>query len=90
MGFRKARIFLWNPAGPNMERTGPSQVYAQESSTAAVPGQEVAVVEQGRQEVMRLEEVQVMAAIDQLLLVTGQSEDMTADMSVRLSDRLTI
>ena len=60
-GFRKAGIFPWNPAGPNMERTGPSQVYAQESSTAAVPGQ-----------------------------VTGQSEDVTSDMSVRLWDCFTV
>ena len=89
-GFRKAGIFPWNPAGPNMERTGPSQVYAQESSTAAVPGQEVEVVEQGGQEAMRVEEVQETAAIDQLLLVTGQSEDVTADMSLRLSDCLTV
>ena len=73
-----------------MERTGPSQVYAQESSTAAVPGQEVEVVEQGGQEAMRVEEVQETAAIDQLLLVTGQSEDVTADMSVRLSDCFTV
>ena len=60
-GFRKAGIFPWNPAAPNMERTGPSQVYAQESSTAAVPGQ-----------------------------VTGQSEDVTSDMSVRLWDCFTV
>ena len=39
------------------------------------------VVEQGGQEAMRVEEVQETAAIDQLLLVTGQSEDETANMS---------
>ena len=80
-GFRKAGIFPWNPAGPNMERTGPFQVYAQESSTAAVPGQNVEVVEQGGQEAVRVEEVQETAAIDQLLLVTNESEQVTTDMS---------
>ena len=48
------------------------------------------VVEQGGQEAMRVEEVQETAAIDQLLLVTSQSEDVTADMSLRLSDCLTV
>ena len=83
-GFQKAGIFPWNPASPNMERTGPSQVYAQESSTAVVPGQEMEVVEQGVQEEqkeMMVEEVQESAAINQLPLVTGQHEAVPAGAS---------
>ena len=87
-GFRKAGIFPWNPAGPNMERTGPSQVYTKESSTDMLTVEEVEVVEQGGQkekEGLVVEEVQETVAINQLPLVTGQPEDVTAGASSQKS-----